>query len=474
MNLSSNHYSSLYLPLFTTYRKSFLNERLIFTFAFQFQSMRKYLLLFFIGCSFYANAQNTLLFNSLNDLLNYADKNSYTFKNANEQTLLAKYTRLAAEWGITNFTGNANLNFTDNTKLQTSFLPDRIFGIPDDGFHPVQLGYKYVTNFNITPQFDLINPMLWSRIKLAKANENLIAVNNLLNKKSLYESVSACYYNIVSYQSQIEITQKSLANTDTLVQIFTNKQKEGIIRIQDLNSVVANQLVLKDKLQQLQAQLQTQFISLKLLCDIAFNTNIEIINAENNFDNFNSTLEAKGNLVQQQSFWQHQYQLKTLHMDELWFSPTVSLIGNAGWVQSTNVNFLDRRTFYSTNYVGLKIMTPIVPDVNKIAAVKYDRVNLAIARNNWNHAALQDSLNNNQLKVDYQKSFNSYQLNKQIENLKEEIYFKNLNIYKEGVLSSTDLLNSFNDWLNSSLSRAMQAANSEFAKSKIIINNTIK
>ncbi len=436
--------------------------------------MRKYLLLVFIGISFYANAQNTLSFNSLDDLLNYADKNSYTFKNANAQTLLAKYTRLAAEWGVVNLTGNANLTFTDNTKLQTSFLPDRIFGIPDDGFHPIQLGYKYLTNINFTPQFDIINPALLTRIKVAKANENLVAINNLLNKKSLYESVSACYYNIMSYQSQIEITQKSLSNTDTLVQIFTNKRKEGIIRIQDLNSIVANQLTLKDKLQQLQAQLQTQFISLKLLCDIASNTNVEIKNAENDVDNFNSALEAKGNLVAQQTFWQHQYQLKTLRMDELWFAPTISLIGNAGWSQNTNNHFLDNTKIYSTNYVGLKMLMPIVPDVNKIAAVKYDRVNLQIARNNWNHAALQDSLNNNQLKVDYQKSFNSYQLNKQIENLKEDIYFKNLNIYKEGVLSSTDLLNSFNDWLNSSLNRAMQAANSEFAKSKIIINNTIK
>ena len=441
---------------------------------FNFQSMRKYLLLVFIGISFYANAQNTLSFSSLNDLLHYADKNSYTFKNANAQTLLAKYTRLAAEWGVVNLTGNANLTFTDNTKLQTSFLPDRIFGIPDDGFHPIQLGYKYLTNLNFTPQFDIINPALLTRIKVAKANEKLVTVNILLNKKSLYESVSACYYNIISYQSQIEITQKSLANTDTLVQIFTNKRKEGIIRIQDLNSIVANQLTLKDKLQQLQAQLQTQFISLKLLCDIASNTNIEIKNEAKEVDNFNADLEAKGSLVAQQTFWQHQYQLKTLRMDELWFAPTVSLIGNAGWSQNTNNHFLDGTKIYSTNYVGLKMLMPIVPDVNKIAAVKYDRVNLQIARNNWNHAALQDSLNNNQLKVDYQKSFNSYQLNKQIENLKEDIYFKNLNIYKEGVLSSTDLLNSFNDWLNSSLNRAMQAANSEFAKSKIIINNTIK
>ncbi len=436
--------------------------------------MRKYLLLVFIGISFYANAQNTLSFNSLNDLLNYADKNSYTFKNANEQTLLAKYTLLAAEWGVVNLTGNANLTFTDNTKIQTSFLPAEIFGGPSGTFKPVKFGLQYVSNLGITPQFDVINPALLTRIKVAKANENLVAVNNLLNKKSLYESVSACYYNIMSYQSQIEITQKSLANTDTLVQIFTNKRKEGIIRIQDLNSIVANQLTLKDKLQQLQAQLQTQFISLKLLCDIASNTNIEIKNEAKEVDNFNADLEAKGSLVAQQTFWQHQYQLKTLRMDELWFAPTVSLIGNAGWSQNTNNHFLDGTKIYSTNYVGLKMLMPIVPDVNKIAAVKYDRVNLQIARNNWNHAALQDSLNNNQLKVDYQKSFNSYQLNKQIENLKQDIYFKNLNIYKEGVLSSTDLLNSFNDWLNSSLNRAMQAANSEFAKSKIIINNTIK
>ena len=435
--------------------------------------MRKIFLLNFSLFSFFANAQNTLQFNSLNELLIYADKNSYTFKNTNQQTLLAKYTRLAAEWGITNLTGNANLTFTDNTKLQTSFIPGEIFGKPAGTFQPVKFGQQYVSNFSISPQLDIINPILWARIKAAKANENLVKVNSMLSKKNLYESVAACYYNIVSFQEQIKLTQKTLVNTDSLVQIFTNKRSEGIIREQDLDNVKANELAIKDKLQQLQAQAETQINSLKILCDIHSNIKIKITEKLDTDLNF-SSIDATSSLVQQQSFWQQQYQLKTLRMDELWFSPTVSLIGNLGWGQSTNSHFLDGSTIYSTNYVGMKMLVPIIPDVNKIANVKYDRVNLAIARNNWHHAALQDSINNNQLKVDYQKAFNSYQFTKQIAALKENIYFKNLNIYKEGILSSTDLLNALNDWLNSGLNSAAQAANAAFSESKININNTIK
>ena len=106
--------------------------------------------------------------------------------------------------------------------------------------------------------------------------------------------------------------------------------------------------------------------------------------------------------------------------------------------------------------------------------MKYDRINLQIAENNLLHSRLQDSVNNRQLLLEYRKAFASYQLFGQIEYIKKDSYQKNLNIYKEGLYSATDLLTSFNDWLNSSLDTDTQLANTEFEKTKIIINNTIK
>jgi OMF family outer membrane factor len=157
-----------------------------------------------------------------------------------------------------------------------------------------------------------------------------------------------------------------------------------------------------------------------------------------------------------------------------WFMPTLSLVGNLAWQQNSNTQFYDNSIWNNSNYVGFKLIIPIVPDANKIATAKYGHINMVIADINMNHAALQDSINNEQLLLDYKKSFRTYELDGKIETLKGDNYQKNLDIYKEGILSATDLINSFNDWLNSGLNTVAQLANTEYAKSKIAINNFLK
>ena len=154
--------------------------------------------------------------------------------------------------------------------------------------------------------------------------------------------------------------------------------------------------------------------------------------------------------------------------------PTINLFGSFSWQESNNNNFFGTNKWFGSNYIGLKISIPILPEVSKIAIVRKDRINLEIAQNNWNHSKLLDLINNNQLEIDYQKAYESYLINSKIEALQKDSYEKNLNIYQEGIISATDLISSFDDWLNSSLNTVALLATVEYAKSKIIINNTIK
>jgi OMF family outer membrane factor len=407
-------------------------------------------------------------------VFSYADSHSSTFKNATQQTILAKYQTLAAKLAQWNLKGDANFSATDNTKLPVSFLPAQIFGGPEGTFKQVTFGQKYVSNVNIAPQVDILSPFAAAKVKISRANEQLTNITNLLNKKDLYESLAGAYYNILSYQWQIAVTKESLFNADTLAQIMQNKQKEGIARPQDVSNALANQLSTQDKLQQLEVQLAQQYNSLKILCDIEPATSVTISEANKPVVVFNAALAATGNLLQQQSEWQKKYQEADLSANKKWFFPTLTFFSSLGWQQNTNDHFFDGSKWLGSNYIGLRLTVPLLPDANKIAAVKYDRINIAMAEINRQHAALQDSINNQQSQLDYQKAYKSYQLSEQVAALKQDAYQKNLDIYKEGILSATDLLNSFNDWLNSSLNTVAQLANSEYAKSKILINNTVK
>jgi len=163
-----------------------------------------------------------------------------------------------------------------------------------------------------------------------------------------------------------------------------------------------------------------------------------------------------------------------LNASKKWLSPTVTLFSSFAFQQNTSNRLFDNSQWFASNYVGIRITLPLVPDVTKWVAVKNARINVIIADDNLQHARLQNRVNNIQLQLDYQKAFSSYRLALQIEALKKDSYRKNLNIYKEGILSATDLLNSLNEWLNNSLNTASQFAACAYAKAKININNSVK
>lgn len=439
--------------------------------------MRQILTIILVSCCLSAGAQGTLSFGSLKEVFAYADAHSVTFKNASQQVLMAKYQTLAARLDKWKLKGDANLTSTDNTKLPVNFIPAEIFGGPSGTYRQVTFGQQYVTGVNFAPQIDILNPYSIAKVKIARASEQLTNVTNLLDKKNLYESVAGAYYNILSYQWQIEVTRHSLLNADTLTQIMEQKQVQGIARQQDVNNAKANQFAISDKLNQLEMNLAEQYNNLKLLCDIDHQTQVAISEPSDEMlvmvpDPFNR--DRGGNLAWMQARYQLDYQEADLRANKLWFLPTLTLFSSVGWQQNTNNHPFDNSRWIGSNYVGLKLSVPIFPDVTKVAAVRYDRINVAMAKNNLAHAALQDSLNFGQLSTDYYHAYKSAGYASQIAALKEDSYYKNLNIYKEGILSATDLFTAFNDWLNSSLNEKAQRANALYSDSKIMINKIVK
>ncbi|HXU26952.1 MAG TPA: TolC family protein, partial [Bacteroidia bacterium] len=249
-----------------------------------------------LGCTLYVHAQTDIRFTKLDSLYAYADKNSSVTKTNYQQTLLAKYQKIAALANVVNLRNPITFSLTDNTTLPVSFIPLSAFGGKPGTFEKVTLGQQYVSNFNITPQIDLINPGAWSQIKTANINEELTATTNLLNKKSLHESIAACYYNICSFKEQVEITTKNLSATDTLVQIVSNKFAQGLVRQQDVNDATVSKLVLQDKLNQLKISLEQQYNSLKILCEIPIGTKIGIEDELNYNQQFTPNMDAGSQL----------------------------------------------------------------------------------------------------------------------------------------------------------------------------------
>jgi len=420
------------------------------------------------------NAQDELIFNKLDSLLKYAENNSISIKTGEQQILLAKWQKISAQAELVNFRMQTNFNLTNNTELPVSFMPGEAFGGAPGTFKEVTMGLQYIGNLNIAPQIDIINPASWAKLQSANVNNELADVNNLIAKKSLYESISASYHNIISLQEQIELTQKSLLIADTLLVNMQNKYSAGIVRQQDLNDAQINKLTLTDKLEQLKLSLAQQYLSLKILCDIPENINLKIEESISYEQQLTIGLEVDNQLSYKSSLLKvdlAKADLKTNHFMQL---PTVSLVFYDAWQQNSNNMFFDNEArWLNSQYVGLKLSMPF-PDINRFTQTKTSKINRTISLQNVEHTKILNDNNNRQLVLDYEKAFSQFATAKQIFALKEQNYHLALNQFNMDILPSDKLLIAFNDMITSQLNYSSALANLLFLKSKIDINNAVK
>ncbi|MDO9276841.1 MAG: TolC family protein [Lutibacter sp.] len=422
----------------------------------------------------FSSAQTELRFNTVDSLFKYAESHSISIKTGEQEVLLAKWQKISAQAGLVNFRMQTSFSLTDNVKLPVTYFPAEAFGGEPGTFKEVTTGQQFMGNFNFAPQIDLINPVSWTKLKSAKINSELTGINNLIVKKSLFESISASYYNIVSLKEQIEISRKNLFTADTLQSIMQNKYAEGIVRQQDLNDATINKLLLADKLEQLKISLEQQYYGLKILCDIPQNEELTITENADYNQPFSIGLQTDNQLNHKSSLLKADLAKEELRANRLAQYPTVSIVAYDGWQQNSKNQFFDPNTnWINSQYIGLRLSMPF-PDVSRFTLTKTANINKTISELNAEHAKLQNNITNIQLNLDYEKAYSQFTATNQVFLLKQENYRMALNQFDASILSSDKLLIAFNDMLASRLNYSAALANLLYTKSKIEINNSIK
>ncbi len=419
-------------------------------------------------------AQEELYFNNLDSLLVYAEKNSYTIKNANKKTLISKWQKIAAQAAIPNFKFQTNFSLTDNLELPVTYLPAEAFGGQPGTFKEVTTGQQYMSNLNFLFQADLLNLSSWSKLKSARIDTELTQVSNKLAKKSLFESIAATYYNILSLQSQIKTTGQTLVVADTLLANIERKYNQGLVRLQDLNDSKINKLSTKDKLQQLEKSLEQQKNNLKILCDIPTDSQLFITEKESEKKVYKYDLSTDNQLKYKQSLLEAEKAKAEIKRNKFMQLPVLSFVFYDAWLQNNNTGFFDSQfDWNNSKYVGLKLSIPF-PNITAHTQTKISKFNAQISEENLMHIQKQNDLENRQLIIDYQKAYSQLETNKQIKELKEENYRLALNQFKADILPTDRLLTAYNDMLVSRLNYDVAYANWLYTISKININNTIK
>lgn len=415
-------------------------------------------------------AQELKEFLSLNEILDFTKSKNYQFKNADWQNKLADLSHKTAKLNVLNPKIPTSVQVLDNINQQVSFLPGQAFGQPVGTFKEITIGQQFVSNFSIQPQFDIINLANYAQIKSEKTNQLLVDNQNKINEQNLYEKINIIYFNIISFEAQKKIIEENITIAKDILRIIQNKFNEGIARKQEVNEAEVNLISLQDKLEQIELNNEIQYKTL----DLFLGNEVKAKLLENlwNYENENQILKTYSILLANNFKLKSELAQQELTSLKYQNYPTLSFISAFNWQNlSNNFSFAKNSDWINFNYVGIKLAYDLPTTVQKYANIKSKKIQLQIAKNNEEFRIKDNENSNKQLVLEYQKALKQKGNFSKIYTLKKDTYDKNLNQFKENILSLDKLLISQNDMLISKLNIVFSLANIGFNKNKIEINN---
>ena len=429
-------------------------------------------LIFLLGFGQFVYAQETRIFSSLDEVWNEVKNRNLVFQNADLQSEIASLAYKTSLGNVLNPRMPLSATMINNTKLQQNFIPAEAFGGPAGSFREVTLGQQYNTLFSFQPQFDIINMSNIAQIKAAKINMMLTQSQNDLNTFALHQNVNVTYHNILSFQKQKEILLENLAAAEKIENIVNNRFEEGIARKQELNEAEVNVINLRDKIEQLDINVQIQ----KQMLALFFENNVlPEISEDLSKDVFDeSQIPDKNTLAYRNAVLQSSFLRQDIRSLQYQYYPTLSFTSSFNWQSLSNDNFFaDNSSNIRYNFVGLKLSWDF-PTVQRLSTIKNKQYQLSALQNQEAKTKNEADTQFRQLSLEYEKALKQWRNYQTITLLKKDTYDKNVEQFQENILSLDRLLISLNDLLLAQINEGNALTNLSFTKHKILIHNVYK
>lgn len=393
---------------------------------------------------------------SLKQAQEYAYENNYDLKNAaNDVKIAQKKVKENTAIGLPQI--NGTIDYLDYIALPVSLVPGDFFGRPGE-----MVKIQFGTTYNMTLQ-GMLTQLIYSGqylvgLQTAKAYLETAKQKMIRDKMDVRDLVTEAYIGYLIVEESSSILDSTYQTVVQMVNESKEVLKQGLIEDIDLDQMELNRSNLEAMLINTRSQKLIAYNYLKFVMGLKENQEIQLTDGLGFFLDqlgrdvlLNTAFDYNHNidytlLKKQEYMVLMQYKLsKTAYQPSL--TGYLTATGNA---QRNDWNFFnDKYPWYGTASWGLSLNIPIWSSGNRKYAVDQARLNVDKMKvaDEKTKVALQ-------LQVETtKKDFNNYYLvflNKQKGlSTARKIYDKTVLKYKQGIASSTDLNQKYNQFLMS-------------------------
>ncbi|MDP4281579.1 MAG: TolC family protein [Bacteroidota bacterium] len=393
---------------------------------------------------------------SLKQAQDYAYENNYDLKNSRFDVEIArKMVKQNTSIGFPQI--NAGADYSDYLQLATWLIPGEFINQPGKEI-PIQFGSKYNFTFRATASQIIYSGQYLVGLRTAKAFLETSRQKMMKDQMDVRDLVTDAYITFLIIQENVRILDSTYITVSQMVKEAKEILRNGLIEDIDVDQLELNQSNLEATLMNIKNQRLVAYNYLKFV--MGLNENQQIVLT----DNLNYFLSSLGyDALMSQSFdynrnidykllKKQQYMaLMQYKLSKTSYHPTLTaFIGFNENAQRNSWNFFQAyQPWYMTSSWGLSLTIPIWS--SGIRKYSVDQARLNVEKMKVLDAKTKVALS---LQLETQRNeFNNYYrvfLNKQkgLETARK-IYDKTVAKYRQGISSSTDLNQKYNQFLDS-------------------------
>ena len=401
------------------------------------------------------NYGQTILHYSLTEAQEYAIQKSYSMQNSLTDIEIAK--KRVSEITALGFPQiNANLTYTNYIDIPTSLIPGEFFGQPAGTFIPVQFGTKHNAYFEASATQLIFDG---SYIVGLRASKAYLALSETALQKSeieIKETIAQAYSLVLIAEKSKSIIDSTLVTLKQSLYETKEIYKSGFIEDTDV-----------DQLELLVAELETSQIRVQRSLELAYNylkfqMGMEIKNVivlTDKLDDLLKMLEPE-TLLNTQFDYNRNVDYKMLKSQErlaylqlklekaAYLPNIISYLTFQENAQRMEFNFLEAgQQWFKTSFFGFQMNIPVFSGGNRSSKVK--QAQLRIDKIKVADQQLREGLELELItaRADFNNAYLIHKNKVKSLSIAKKIYQKTTEKYKEGLSSSLDLSQSYNQFL---------------------------
>lgn len=420
------------------------------------------------GLSFLGTDAHAQEVYSLQSCLEYALQHNLNIKKSGYDKEKANYARKEVLGALMpQINGSANLN--DNIKkakfvmpnFMNSMLPPNMQNPNAPKYMTVEMGTQYTANVGIQAFQQILNLSLFNAVKISKVAERMAALGAESTEEDVITQTATLYYGIQSTEYAMGGMSKSVELVEKMLKMMEVNHANGLVKKVDVDRLKVNLTNLLTQRSAIQNVVEVQKNLLKLQMGLDIESPLSIAPMDL------SLVEDKAKEVSLEPFalTQHTAYKLLLEKKEMAklqkrsaiyeYMPTISLMFNAQYNGVCDEFFRGETNYwYPTAMIGLSLKIPIFSGFSRRSKVKESNLELMKAQEDIKILEQSLSMAHKNAELKLSDTRRTIALQKDNQQLAEQVFDIAQNNYVLGVASLSDVLNASQSLIQAQMSYA--------------------